>query len=133
MFLKKRRYVTPVTYLRFSFDKTKTHHENVMCFCYGGMFSEAYLRRLNGAGDEARTRYLHLGKVTLYQMSYTRILPVRVMRIVIYIILTHPKKVNTFFIIFSYFFGAEFSAPKREEITELFRYRPRKVWPFERA
>ena len=27
-----------------------------------------------GAGDGARTRYLHLGKVALYQMSYTRIL-----------------------------------------------------------
>ena len=27
----------------------------------------------SGAGDEARTRYLHLGKVALYQMSYTRI------------------------------------------------------------
>jgi hypothetical protein len=26
-----------------------------------------------GAGDEARTRYLHLGKVALYQMSYARI------------------------------------------------------------
>ena len=26
-----------------------------------------------GAGDEARTRYLHLGKVALYQMSYTRV------------------------------------------------------------
>ncbi len=26
----------------------------------------------NGAGDEARTRYLHLGKVALYQMSYAR-------------------------------------------------------------
>ena len=26
-----------------------------------------------GAGDEARTRYLHLGKVALYRMSYTRI------------------------------------------------------------
>ena len=25
-----------------------------------------------GAGDEARTRYLHLGKVALYQMSYAR-------------------------------------------------------------
>ena len=24
-----------------------------------------------GAGYEARTRYLHLGKVALYQMSYT--------------------------------------------------------------
>ena len=28
-----------------------------------------------GAGDEARTRYLHLGKVALYRMSYTRIFP----------------------------------------------------------
>ena len=27
---------------------------------------------VNGAGDEARTRYLHLGKVALYRMSYTR-------------------------------------------------------------
>ena len=27
---------------------------------------------LHGAGDEARTRYLDLGKVALYQMSYTR-------------------------------------------------------------
>ena len=29
-------------------------------------------RSAYGAGDEARTRYLHLGKVALYQMSYTR-------------------------------------------------------------
>ena len=28
----------------------------------------------HGAADEARTRYLHLGKVALYQMSYGRIL-----------------------------------------------------------
>ena len=28
---------------------------------------------LFGAGDEARTRYLDLGKVALYQMSYARI------------------------------------------------------------
>ncbi len=27
---------------------------------------------LDGADDEARTRYLHLGKVALYQMSYIR-------------------------------------------------------------
>ena len=27
---------------------------------------------VTGASDEARTRYLHLGKVALYQMSYTR-------------------------------------------------------------
>ncbi len=31
-----------------------------------------------GAGDEARTRYLHLGKVALYQMSYTRVFAARV-------------------------------------------------------
>ena len=28
---------------------------------------------VSGAGDEARTRYLHLGKVALYRMSYIRI------------------------------------------------------------
>ena len=28
----------------------------------------------SGAGYEARTRYLHLGKVALYQMSYARIM-----------------------------------------------------------
>ena len=27
---------------------------------------------VHGAGDGARTRYLHLGKVALYQMSYAR-------------------------------------------------------------
>ena len=27
---------------------------------------------INGAGNEARTRYLHLGKVALYRMSYAR-------------------------------------------------------------
>ena len=33
-----------------------------------------HLQRLRtGAADEARTRYLHLGKVALYQMSYGRI------------------------------------------------------------
>ncbi len=33
-----------------------------------------FIRNLSfyGASDEARTRYLHLGKVALYQMSYTR-------------------------------------------------------------
>ncbi len=30
-------------------------------------------RFLYGAGNEARTRYLHLGKVALYRMSYARI------------------------------------------------------------
>ena len=32
------------------------------------------LSALHGADDGARTRYLHLGKVALYQMSYIRIL-----------------------------------------------------------
>ena len=32
-----------------------------------------YASLLVGANDEARTRYLHLGKVALYQMSYIRI------------------------------------------------------------
>ena len=31
-----------------------------------------HLSLFYGAGDEARTRYLHLGKVALYRMSYTR-------------------------------------------------------------
>ena len=38
---------------------------------YGTEWSKAAPK--NGASDEARTRYLHLGKVALYQMSYTRI------------------------------------------------------------
>ena len=33
------------------------------------MGTGALLLLLFGAGDEARTRYLHLGKVALYQMS----------------------------------------------------------------
>ena len=31
-----------------------------------------FLSVLFGADDEARTRYLHLGKVALYRMSYIR-------------------------------------------------------------
>ena len=34
--------------------------------------SSRRMRVFAGASDEARTRYLHLGKVALYQMSYTR-------------------------------------------------------------
>ena len=36
-------------------------------------YSEQLLLLHYGAADEARTRYLHLGKVALYQMSYGRI------------------------------------------------------------
>ncbi len=39
---------------------------------YGTVWSRRVLQKI-GASDEARTRYLHLGKVALYQMSYTRI------------------------------------------------------------
>ena len=43
--------------------------------CYIQIFEPQRLNQeKNGAGDEARTRYLHLGKVALYRMSYTRIL-----------------------------------------------------------
>ena len=41
------------------------------------VFASLHQRWLRiGAADEARTRYLHLGKVALYQMSYGRILHV---------------------------------------------------------
>ncbi len=49
-----------------------------------------------GAGDGARTRYPNLGKVALYQMSYTRIYR-SCFAGTIYIIAKTYKKVNTFF------------------------------------
>ena len=44
------------------------------CFASAGAKKEKHHFRgaFYGAGDEARTRYLHLGKVALYRMSYTR-------------------------------------------------------------
>ena len=56
-----------------------------LCFIYAGAkyiekrFIQKDLlsddkRSLTGADDGARTRYLHLGKVALYQMSYIRII-----------------------------------------------------------
>ena len=37
------------------------------------VFTRNFMEKFpNGADDEARTRYLHLGKVALYQMSYIR-------------------------------------------------------------
>ena len=39
---------------------------------YKNRNASAFLFYFIGAGDEARTRYLHLGKVALYRMSYTR-------------------------------------------------------------
>ena len=38
-----------------------------------GFMIQNQKRQKNGADDGARTRYLHLGKVALYQMSYIRI------------------------------------------------------------
>ena len=40
---------------------------------FGKLKPNALGTRFSGADDEARTRYLHLGKVALYQMSYIRI------------------------------------------------------------
>ena len=46
-------------------------------WCSNQLSYRAILERMlplrYGAADEARTRYLHLGKVALYQMSYGRI------------------------------------------------------------
>ena len=57
-----------------------------------------------GAADEARTRYLHLGKVALYQMSYSRIIQFRPLTVsAIFIISTDGGLVNTeFYIFFKY-------------------------------
>ena len=52
----------------------------------------------SGASDEARTRYLHLGKVALYQMSYAR-------RTIVSIA-GSPRFVNTFSAILLIFYGA---------------------------
>ena len=52
------------------------------------------VRSVFGAGDEARTRYLHLGKVALYRMSYTRISNAGI------IIAEDPKKSSIFFNIY---------------------------------
>ena len=50
---------------------------SVTGWCSNQLSYRAILEQLlllrNGAADEARTRYLHLGKVALYQMSYGRI------------------------------------------------------------
>ena len=49
----------PVRASAHNHSKNKKHHPVGWCFVFG-------------AGDEARTRYLDLGKVALYQMSYAR-------------------------------------------------------------
>ena len=57
---RKRRGLTVHRTVRFHPSSLGTKKEQIL----------SYL--LYGAGDEARTRYLHLGKVALYQMSYAR-------------------------------------------------------------
>ena len=59
-----------------------------------------------GAGDEARTRYLHLGKVALYRMSYTR----RNKRYYN----SFSKNVNTFFPFFKNFLGLRLLSANRK-------------------
>ena len=57
----------------FTFGEYFTFHK-AEHFTQKGLFCQFDKRVLFvGAGDEARTRYLHLGKVALYRMSYTRI------------------------------------------------------------
>ena len=52
-----------------TFPAIATQNKKAIAFAF---LHQRWLRI--GAADEARTRYLHLGKVALYQMSYGRIL-----------------------------------------------------------
>ena len=54
---------------RRAFSTIATQNKKAIAFAF---LHQRWLRI--GAADEARTRYLHLGKVALYQMSYGRIL-----------------------------------------------------------
>ena len=51
-----------------AFPTIATQNKKAIAFAF---LHQRWLRI--GAADEARTRYLHLGKVALYQMSYGRI------------------------------------------------------------
>ena len=53
---------------RRAFSTIATQNKKAIAFAF---LHQRWLRI--GAADEARTRYLHLGKVELYQMSYGRI------------------------------------------------------------
>ena len=71
-------------------------------------------RTVFGAEDEARTRYLHLGKVALYQMSYSRTKRRTSQRLII--IANHEGIVKAIFAIFSKkesAFGGTLHFPKR--------------------
>jgi hypothetical protein len=43
-----------------------------LCWARAGLQQVDVVHHKAGAGDEARTRDVHLGKVVLYQLSYTR-------------------------------------------------------------
>jgi hypothetical protein len=43
-----------------------------LCWARAGLEQVDVVHHKAGAGDEARTRDVHLGKVVLYQLSYTR-------------------------------------------------------------
>ena len=52
-----------------TFSTIATQNKKAIAFAF---LHQRWLRI--GAADQARTRYLHLGKVALYQMSYGRML-----------------------------------------------------------
>ena len=66
---KKRRKTTNVIFLLLA--RRKGLEPLTYWFVASHSIQLSYRRRY-GADDEARTRYLHLGKVALYQMSYIR-------------------------------------------------------------
>ena len=59
---------------RLRFEKEEQQSDTQFSGDPGGVARKRRERSLlrRGAGNEARTRYLHLGKVALYQMSYAR-------------------------------------------------------------
>ena len=58
---------SPAALIRAAFDYSS--HRPLLCY---KKKTTTLVVVFYGAGDEARTRYLHLGKVALYRMSYTR-------------------------------------------------------------
>ena len=64
-------YVKKIGRISGAKDRLKVADAIAQCCPKKGKSTDSILSVL-GAGDEARTRYLHLGKVALYQMSYTR-------------------------------------------------------------